>query len=132
VDDGRGGSADALKAITVQAPPPSPQASKINECQFQPANSARVDNVCKRVLDDIAVRLQSEPTSKLVIIGYADPKARQAEKMSTDRGQNASSYLQQKVIDANRIEVRKGTGQEGAGAGNQRIEIIFVPQGATY
>lgn len=132
VDDGRGGGADASKAITVQAPPPPPQASKINECAFKPANSARVDNVCKRILDDVATRLQNEPKATVVVIGYADPKARRSDKLASDRGQNTLMYLQSKGIDASRVTVRSGSGQVGAGAANQRVELIWVPEGATY
>jgi outer membrane protein OmpA-like peptidoglycan-associated protein len=132
VDDGRGGAADASKAINVQAPPPPPQASKINECQFKPANSVRVDNICKRILDDVALRLQSEPRGRLVIVGYSNPRARRAEQIATNRGENASKYLQQKGIDATRITVHSGSGQVGAGTSNQRVDLIWVPEGATY
>ena len=37
-----------------------------------------------------------------------------------------------KGIDQSRITVRAGSGQEGAGAANRRIDIIWVPEGATY
>ena len=133
VDDGRGGAADASKAINVQAPPPPPQATKINECAFtKPANTSRVDNVCKRILDDVATRMQSEPKATVVVIGYADPKARNSAKIASDRGENTSKYLQSKGIDASRVTVRSGSGQVGAGAANQRVELIWVPEGATY
>jgi hypothetical protein len=59
-EDGRGAAADCSTSIVVEAPPPPPQASKINECFFR-ASSARVDNVCKRILDDVAIRLQNDP-----------------------------------------------------------------------
>ncbi len=54
------GASDCTVPITVQAPPPLPQASKVSACEFA-AGSARADNVCKRNLDDVAVRLQSDP-----------------------------------------------------------------------
>ncbi|MBI3405817.1 MAG: PKD domain-containing protein, partial [Acidobacteria bacterium] len=73
VEDGRGGAADCTATVNVSIPPPPPQASKINECLFR-ASSARVDNVCKRILDDVATRLNSESTATVVLIGYADPK----------------------------------------------------------
>jgi len=131
-DDGHGQAADCTVNVTVQQPPPPPQASKINECAFKPALSARVDNVCKRVLDDVALRLQNEPQGTVVIVGYADPKNKRAAKLSTDRAQNAANYLTGKGIDKSRITVRAGTGQEGAGAANHRIDIVWVPAGATY
>ncbi len=132
VDDGHNGAADCTASVTVQQPPPPPQASKINECAFKPAASARVDNVCKRVLDDVALRLQNEPKGTVVIVGYADPKAKGAKKSSTDRAENAAKYLAGKGIDRSRITVRSGDGQAGAGAANDRVDIIWVPEGATY
>jgi outer membrane protein OmpA-like peptidoglycan-associated protein len=132
VEDGRGGAADASKTITVQAPPPPPMSSKLSECAFKPAASARIDNVCKRILDDVATRLQNDARAKVVIIGYADPKARRAAQLATNRAGNSVKYLQTKGIDASRVETRTGTGQVGGGAANQRIELIWVPAGATY
>lgn len=132
IDDGHGGAADCQTSVTVQQPPPPPQATKLNECNFNALNSSRVDNVCKRVLDDVAVRLQNDPKGSVVIVGYADPKERHADKVATDRGNAAVDYLASKGIDKSRISVRPGTGQAGAGAANRRIEIIWVPQGATY
>ncbi len=132
VDDGHNGAADCTANVTVQQPPPPPQASKINDCAFKPATSARVDNVCKRVLDDVALRLQNEPKGTVVIVGYADPKAKGAKKTATDRAENAAKYLAGKGIDRSRITVRSGDGQEGAGAANQRVDIIWVPEGASY
>jgi outer membrane protein OmpA-like peptidoglycan-associated protein len=131
-DDGHGQAADCTVNVAVQQPPPPPQASKINECAFKPAISARVDNVCKRVLDDVALRLQNEPKGTVVVVGFADPKDRRATKLSTDRANNASTYLVGKGIDKSRIVVRAGSGQEGAGPANHRIDIIWVPDGASY
>jgi hypothetical protein len=132
VDDGHGQGADCTANVSVEQPPPPPQASKINECAFKPATTARVDNVCKRVLDDIALRLQNEPKGTVVIIGFADPKDKRAAKMSADRAQNATDYLVGKGIDKSRITVRSGSGQEGAGEANQRVDIVWVPEGASY
>jgi outer membrane protein OmpA-like peptidoglycan-associated protein len=132
VEDGKGGAADARKTITVTAPPPPPEATKLSECAFKPAASARVDNVCKRILDDVATRLQNDARARVVVIGYADPKARRSDQLATSRGQNTVKYLQTKGIDANRITVRSGAGQVGGGAANQRVELIWVPEGATY
>lgn len=132
VDDGHGQAADCTTNVRVEQPPPPPQASKINDCAFKPALSSRVDNVCKRVLDDVALRLQNEPKGTVVIIGFADPKDKKVAKLSTDRAQNASAYLVGKGIDQSRITVRPGTGQEGAGDANQRVDIIWVPDGASY
>jgi outer membrane protein OmpA-like peptidoglycan-associated protein len=132
VDDGHNGAADCTANVTVQQPPPPPQASKINECTTYKAGIARTDNACKRVLDDVALRLQNEPKGTIVIVGYADPKEPHMKTVGNDRANNASKYLVGKGIDKSRITVRAGSGQEGAGATNRRIDIIWVPEGATY
>jgi hypothetical protein len=131
VDDGKGGAADTQTSVEVKAAPPPPQASKINECMFNKPLSARIDNVCKRILDDVALRLQNEPRASAVIIGYSDPKEGKPGKVAQDRGSNAVKYLGEKGIDASRVNTRSGNGQAGAN-NNRRIDIVFVPEGATY
>jgi outer membrane protein OmpA-like peptidoglycan-associated protein len=131
VDDGRGGAADCSVGIDAQAPPAPPQASKLNECSFR-ASSGRVDNVCKRILDDVALRLKNEPRASAVIVGYADPKEPKPDRLAKQRGDNAVKYLGSKGVDASRVNVRVAGGQKGAGKKNQRIDIIWVPEGATY
>ena len=131
VDDGRGGAADTSTPVEVKAMPPTPQASKIGECAFGKPLSTRIDNVCKRILDDVALRLQNEPRASAVIIGYSDPKERRPGKIAGDRGTNAVKYLGEKGIDASRITTRTGAGQAGA-TNNRRIDVIYVPEGATY
>ncbi len=124
------GASDCTVPITVQAPPPLPQASKVSACEFA-AGSARADNVCKRNLDDVAVRLQSNPKSKVVLVGYADPKEAGAAKLASERAASAQKYLQDKKgVDASRVEVRTAAGE--AGGENRRVDVVFVPDGASY
>jgi hypothetical protein len=122
---------DCTAAVTVQAPPPPPQASKVSACEFAPG-SARSDNVCKRNLDDVAVRLQSDPRSKVVLVGYADPKEARAAKLAGERAASAQKYLQNRGVDASRVEARTAAGAAGAGQENRRVDIVFVPDGASY
>jgi flagellar motor protein MotB len=131
VDDGRGGGADCSSTIEVKAVPPPPQASKISDCAFGKPLSARIDNVCKRILDDVSLRLQNEPRGSAVIIGYSDPKEAKAAKLAGDRATNAVKYLGEKGIDASRVATRTGAGQAGA-TDNRRIDVVWVPEGATY
>ena len=136
VQNAKGGAADCTTSVAVQAPPPPPQASKISECLFR-GTSARVDNVCKRILDDVALRLQNDPKAKVVIVGYAGPaKGRQAERQAVElakrRAENAKKYLAQKGVSTDRVEVRSASGQKGAGKQNNRAEVIWVPEGASY
>jgi outer membrane protein OmpA-like peptidoglycan-associated protein len=79
----------------------------------------------------VALRLKNDPTAKLVIVGFADPKEPNATKLAQTRADGAKKYLGEKSIDASRITTRgeKGT---GAGAEDRRVDFIIVPEGATY
>src|SRR3984885_8713261 len=128
-ENGVHSACDCSTTVTVQAPPPAPEASKISECLFAP-NSARADNVCKRTLDDVAVRLQSDAKAKIVLLGSADPKEHQSQKLAAQRADSAKKYLgEKKRVDTSRVDVRTKT---GAGEEDRRVEIILVPDGATY
>jgi hypothetical protein len=116
VTDTRGDKADSQATVDVQQPPPPPQATKVGECGYTKAGVARFDNLCKRVGDDVALRLKNEPNAKVVIVGFADPKEPKAAKLAQSRADLAKAYLGEKGIDASRI----------------RVEFIFVPDGATY
>jgi outer membrane protein OmpA-like peptidoglycan-associated protein len=139
VQNGKGQAADCQAQVTVQAPPPpKPQASKIDQCFF-PTFSTRVNNVCKRILDNVALRLQTETGAHVVVIGYATPYAKTArsrelaEGRAAARAENTKKYLVSKGISADRVETRTGTPTPGASVKqNNRIEIIWVPEGATY
>jgi outer membrane protein OmpA-like peptidoglycan-associated protein len=116
----------------VKTVPPPPQASKISDCAFGKPLSTRIDNVCKRILDDVALRLQNEPRGSAVIIGYSDPKeSKKPDKIASDRATNGVKYLGEKGIDPSRVSTRTGSGQAGA-KDNRRIDVIWVPEGATY
>lgn len=138
VENGKGQAGDCSAQVTVQAPPPpKPQASKIDQCLFR-TYSTRVDNVCKRILDNVALRLQNETGAHVVVIGYASSgksarSKRLAERRAARRAENTKKYLVSKGVSADRIETRTGTATAGASVKeNNRIEIIWVPQGATY
>lgn len=131
VEDSRGGAADCTVNLGVEEPPPPPQSSKLNECFFR-SGTARNDNVCKRILDDVALRLQNEPRAKVVIVGYADPKEPRPDRLAMSRATEAKKYLVDKGIADARVDVRSAGGQAGADRQNRRIDIVWVPEGATY
>lgn len=134
ITDDIGQTAEASTKVDVQQPPPPPQATKVGDCSYRTAGSSRVDNVCKRVLDDVALRLKNDPSAKLVITGYADPKEPRAAKLVDTRADLARKYLGEKGIDASRITTRTGTAskEKGAEKENRRVDFVFVPEGATY
>jgi len=128
-ENGVHSACDCSTTVTVQAPPPAPEASKISECLYA-LNSARADNVCKRTLDDVAVRLQSDAKAKIVLVGSAGPQERQSQKLAAQRADSAKKYLgEKKGVDVSRVDVRTNT---GAGKEGRLVEIILVPEGATY
>jgi Outer membrane protein beta-barrel domain len=134
VTDSRGDKADGQANVDVQQPPPPPQATKIGECGYTKAGVARFDNLCKRVGDDVALRLKNDPSAKVVIIGYADGKEPKAAKLAQSRADLAKAYLGEKGIDASRSTTRTGQAstEKGSEKENRRVEFIFVPDGATY
>jgi outer membrane protein OmpA-like peptidoglycan-associated protein len=128
-ENGVHSACDCSTTVTVQAPPPAPEASKISECSFA-LNSASADNVCKRTLDDVAVRLQSDPKAKIVLVGHAEPQEHAAQKLAAQRAESAKKYLEEKKsVDTSRVDVRTNT---AAGKEGRLVEIILVPEGATY
>lgn len=131
VDDGRGGAADCNVAVRVENPPVQAQASKLNECFFR-AGSARVDNVCKRVLDDVALRLGASPKDRMALVGFSDPAEGKTDKLAKQRAAAAKKYLAGKGVADSRVETRAAGGQKGAGKQNRRLDVILVPEGATY
>jgi hypothetical protein len=134
VTDSRGDKADGQANVDVQQPPPPPQATKIGECGYTKAGVARFDNLCKRVGDDVALRLKNDPSAKVVIVGYADGKEPKAAKLAQSRADLAKAYLGEKGIDTSRSTTRTGQAstEKGSEKENRRVEFIFVPDGATY
>jgi len=116
--DDRGLTSTAQAMVTVEAPPPPPAAARTDEIAFKP-NSSYVDNRAKAVLDGVALRLQQNADSSVVVKGNGP-----ADKLATARAYNVRTYLSKdKGIDAGRIQTRTGTGADNA-------EIWVVPPGA--
>ena len=134
VNDGRGGTADATTNVDVQQPPPPPQAAKAGDCGYNKVGASRFDNACKRVGDDVALRLKNDPTAKLVIVGYADGKEPKAAKLALTRADLAKKYIVEKGVDASRISTRTGEAskEKGQEKANRRVDFVVVPEGATY
>jgi len=67
----------------------------------------------------------------VVLVGYAHPKEAGAAKLASERAASAQKYLQDKKgVDASRVEVRTAAGE--AGGENRRVDVVFVPDGASY
>ncbi len=140
LNDGHGGTTSCSVSMNVQAPPPPPEAQHLKDLLFK-RNSARVDNVAKAQLDDFALKLQNDPKAHGVLIGHADKGELHPDRLAKLRAENAKAYLvKEKKIDESRIEVRSVGTTEPADTGktaaahkaNQRVEMVFVPEGAKF
>jgi outer membrane protein OmpA-like peptidoglycan-associated protein len=105
-----------------------------------PRNLARLNNVDKACLDDVAARLRQDPRSRVVVIGHADKAERFPEVIGRKRAEEVKQYLvTQRGVDESRISVRSAAANRPADTGssaeararNRRVEVIFVPEGAS-
>jgi hypothetical protein len=143
VSDDRGLTADcsASTMVNVPAAPVVPKSQLLNTCSFTGKSNklrpARVDNTCKAILDDAALRLQQQGDAALVVTGNSTAdeatKAKKAAGKKTpadlgaQRAANVKDYLvTEKGVAAGRIEVRSASG------GAAEATLTLVPRGATY
>ena len=133
--DSRGLSSTCNATVNVLAPPPPVTVNEVSvagECGFKdPKRPWRVDNECKAVLDDVALRIQREPNGKLVVVGYAAEEEKiKYEQLGGQRAVNVKYYLTSgeggQKIDPARIEPRVGTKSD------KSAKFYFVPAGSTF
>jgi outer membrane protein OmpA-like peptidoglycan-associated protein len=138
VSDGRGGTASDTDTVRVVCPQPKAEPITCTSGGF-PRNLARLNNVDKACLDDVASRLRQDPRSRVLIVGHADKGERYPEVIGRKRAEAVKGYLvTERGIEESRISVRSagaskpldtGTGA-AARAKNRRVEVIFLPEGA--
>ena len=129
VVDDLGHTATATTSVMVTAPyvPPAPQAQPLCGLTFDRDHKRpnRVDNESKACLDDIALTLQRDSASTLVIVG--NHTSEEKPQAGAERGLNVRQYLvDEKGIDPSRIEVRSGD------AGTRTVENSLIPAGAAF
>ena len=94
------------------APPRQPQELRTDEIHFEPG-SARLTNIAKAILDEVALRMKQEPSSTALVIGYTDDRENTGENRDLDRrrAEAVRDYLVSRHgIDASRITVEgRGT-----------------------
>ena len=135
VVDGRGLSTTCSAAVTVEPFPvvtAAPVVSEAGECKFNMSRKpGRVDNECKAVLDEVALRTQREPNNTIVVVGYTDEtETVKMTQLAGQRAVNVKYYLTSgeggAAIDPSRIQVRAGTVK------SKSAKIYIVPSGATF
>lgn len=118
----------------VEAPPPPPPAApeeRVEErvCYFGPG-SARVDNACKAILDEVALLLRDEPEATGLVIGYSDASgsAEGNQRISLQRAENVKNWLVTRHgIDPSRITVEgRGSADASGDAERDRRAVIRI------
>lgn len=104
------------------APPPPAPAPKpeVRETIHFDSGSARLSNIAKAKLDEVALRMKQDPTATALIVGYTDASGNAAgnERLSVARAEAAKKYLVERHgLDAGRIAV-EGKGANDPVAGN--------------
>lgn len=118
------------------APPRQPTELRTDEIHFEPG-SARLTNIAKAILDDVALRMKQEPTATALVIGYTDDRENTGANADLDRrrAEAVRDYLVSRHgIDASRITVegrgsREPVGDNTTAEGrlrNRRVVIRLV------
>lgn len=116
--------------------PRQPQTLRTDEIHFEPT-SARLTNIAKAILDEVALRMKQEPSATALVIGYTDDRENTGANRDLDRrrAEAVRDYLVSRHgIDAARITVEgRGTqdaiGDNTTAAGrltNRRVVIQLV------
>jgi len=140
VSDGRGGTASSDCPVRMNAREVArPEAVTCTSGGF-PRNLDRLNNVDKACLDDVASRLRTDPRARVVVVGHADSQERFPDVIARKRAEAVKAYLvKERGIEESRITTRSAgatkpldTGKDAAArARNRRVDVIFVPEGAT-
>jgi outer membrane protein OmpA-like peptidoglycan-associated protein len=132
VTDDHGNTATCDAAVALMEPVKPAEAVSCTAGNF-PRNLARLSNVDKACLDDVAQKLGSDPRAHVVVIGYSDSKET-VKGVDQKRADAVQTYLvKERSIDGTRVTVRAAGSTKPVGtdaAGNRRVEIWFVPEGA--
>ncbi len=109
VDEGGGQTACALVVHVMDQPESTAPTTMGFDCHEFASGSAEVDNRCKAVLDEVALRLRQDPQATAEIAGYSDStgSADRIQGLSEERAANARAYLVEALgIEASRVTSR--------------------------
>jgi outer membrane protein OmpA-like peptidoglycan-associated protein len=121
-------------------PPPAPAPTPVPPAPAQPAEqretihftsgSARLSNIAKAKLDEVALKLQQDPSLKAQIIGHSDASgsASANDRKSRERAEAAKAYLVSRhAIAADRIATEgRGSSEATGNAEEDRRAVIVV------
>jgi len=121
VSDDRNLAATARTTINVEAPRAALVPTKLNYVSFT-RDSARLDNSGKAILDGVALRLQRDTDSSLVVLGLVE--SGENRDLAQQRAASTAEYLtKDKGIDDTRLQLHDG-GEYGG-----KAELWIVPPG---
>jgi hypothetical protein len=128
VDD-IGQQATAIATVTISVPPPPPPPPPVPLCTVtfdrDKKRPVRVDNEGKGCLDEVALTLNRDSSSRLVIVGRHT--ADESSDSAAERALNVEEYLvREKGIDPSRLELRT------RGESGKAVENTLVPAGASF
>jgi len=121
VSDDHNLTATAKTTISVDAPRAALVPTKLNYVSFA-RDSSRLDNSGKAVLDGVALRLERDTDSSLVVLGLV--QSGEDRNLAQQRAASAAEYLaKDKGIDEKRLQLQDG-GEYG-----DKAELWMVPPG---
>lgn len=115
------------------ATPPQRQELRTDEIQFE-SGSARLTNIAKAILDDVALRMKQEPAATAIVIGYTDNRESTGPNADLDRrrAEAVRDYLVSRHnIDPARITVEAQgpndpIGDNATAEGRQRNRRVVI------
>jgi outer membrane protein OmpA-like peptidoglycan-associated protein len=113
-------------------PAPAPKPEVRVTVNFTPG-SARLSNIAKAKLDEVALQMKQDPSLRAQVLGYTDKTGSPAsqQKISEQRAQAVKNYLVTRHgIDPSRIttEGRGSADATGNGADDRRAVVILTAQ----
>lgn len=95
-------------------------------CNFTPG-SARLSNICKAKLDDVALKMKQDAASTAQVIGYSDGAEKNGQRLSEHRAEAVKSYLVTRHgIDPSRTKIEGRDGQESTGDKTQDRRAVVI------
>jgi outer membrane protein OmpA-like peptidoglycan-associated protein len=113
-------------------PAPAPKPEERVTVNFTPG-SARLSNIAKAKLDEVALKMKQDPTLRAQVLGYTDASGNAAanQRISEQRAQAVKNYLVSRHgIDPSRITTEGRGSQDSTGnaAEDRRAVVILTVQ----
>jgi outer membrane protein OmpA-like peptidoglycan-associated protein len=109
-------------------PAPAPRPEERVTVNFTPG-SARLSNIAKAKLDEVALRMKQDPELRAMVIGYTDPSgsAEGNQRMSEQRAEAVKNYLVTRHgIDPTRIRTEGRGSSESTGDAEQDRRAVVI------